>query len=133
ALRAEQVMNRAVRGIMGGMELLGLEPYYPGRDVITVGGKAIAWLSLAVEAGGAALFEAGVSLGRALDSLSALADRRDPGGTVPVTLWGAEEVTTLAAALGGAAPSPREVGLAIAEGYRRRLALEPVMQELEPP
>ena len=130
ALRAEQVMNRAVRGIMGGMELLGLEPYYPGRDVITVGGKAIAWLSLAVEAGGATLVEAGVSLTRALDVLPALADRRDPEGTVPVTLWVADDVTTLASALGGRLPAPRDVGLAIAEGYRRRLQLEPVMEEL---
>jgi hypothetical protein len=130
ALRAEQVLNRAVRGIMGGMELLGLEPYYPGRDVIMVGGKAIAWLSLAVEASGATLIEAGVSLGRALDVLPALADRVDPQGVVPVTLWGAEDVTTLAAALGGTAPVAREVALAIAEGYRRRMHLEPVMEDL---
>jgi hypothetical protein len=130
ALRAEQVMNRAVRGIMGGMELLGLEAYYPGRDMITVGGKAIAWLSLAVEAGGGTLVEAGVSLTRGLDVLPALADRCDPDGAVPVTMWAADDVTTLASALGGRTPAPREVALAIAEGYRRRLQLEPVMEQL---
>ena len=129
ALRPEQALNRAVRGIMGGLEMLGLEPYYPGRDVITVGGKAIGWLSLAVEGGGATLVEAGICLARGLDVLPQLADRLDPHGEIPVTFWRAEETVTLSSALQSGALEVRELGLAIAEGYRRRLQMEPVMTD----
>ncbi|HWP64594.1 MAG TPA: hypothetical protein VNO26_01620 [Candidatus Limnocylindria bacterium] len=131
ALRPEQVLNRAVRGIMGGLETLGLEPYYPGRDLVTVGSKPIGWISLAVEAGGGTLVEAGIAVGRGFDVLPGLADRLDPGGAVPVTLWHADDVTTVAASRPGSAPTAGEVALAIVEGYRRRLGFELAAAQLD--
>jgi hypothetical protein len=61
ALRPEQALNRCVRGLLDGCRALGLDVFYPGRDVVTADGAAIAWISL-VEEEGAALFEAGLSL-----------------------------------------------------------------------
>jgi lipoate-protein ligase A len=124
ALRAEQAMNRAVRGILGGLELLGVDAHYPGRDLVTAGGKPIGWLSLAVEDDGATLFEAGISLARDLALLPRLADRIDPGGVVPVTMWLPDDVTSVARVRGGGAPSLAEAAEALVEGFRRRLALE---------
>jgi hypothetical protein len=124
ALRAEQVLNRGVRGLLGGLELLGLEPYYPGRDLVTVGGRPIAWLSLAVEENGATLIEAGVSIERDLARLAPLADRLDPTGLAPVRPWQADEVTSVARERKGAVPTDAEVAAAIVEGYRRRLGWE---------
>jgi lipoate-protein ligase A len=128
ALGAEQVLNRAVRGVMGGLELLGVEPYYPGRDLVTVGGKPIAWISLAVEDDGATLVEAGVSVARDFSLLAPLADRVDPDGLVPVTLWQPDDVTSVARLQGGRAASAA-VAAAIVEGYRRRLGWEIVADE----
>jgi lipoate-protein ligase A len=119
ALTGEQVLNRAVRGVLGGLELLGIDPTYPGRDLVTVRGKAIAWISLAVEEGGATLVEASVAVERDLALLGPLADRIDPAGAVPVRLWQDDEVTSVARE--GGATSGREVAAAIVEGYRRRL------------
>jgi hypothetical protein len=127
ALRGEQVLNRAVRGILGGLEALGLDPVYPGRDLVTVRGKPIAWISLTVEEGGATLFEAGVSVGRDLSLLAPLADRIDPSGLVPVTLWQADDVTSVARELRGSTAGFQEVALAIVEGYRRRFGWETEM------
>jgi len=133
ALRAEQTMNRAVRGILGGLELLGVDAHYPGRDLVTAGGKPIGWLSLAVEDDGAALFEAGVSLGRDLAVLSGLADRVDPTGVVPTTMWLPDDVTSVARVRGGVPPSFAEAASALLEGFQRRLGVRVVRDtDLEP-
>jgi lipoate-protein ligase A len=121
ALRAEQVLNRAVRGVLGGLELLGLEAYYPGRDLVTVGGKPIGWIALTVEAGGATLVEGGLAVERDFAVLASLADRLDPTGLAAVTLWQADDVTSVARECDGAAPAGPAVMAAIVEGYRRRL------------
>jgi lipoate-protein ligase A len=119
ALRAEQVLNRAVRGVMAGLELLGVEPYYPGRDLLTVGGRPIGWISLAVEDDGATLVEAGVAVSRDLSALPHLADWFDPTGAAPVACWQADQVTSVGRERGGA-PAWHDVAEAIVEGYRRR-------------
>ena len=38
ALRPEQVLNRCVRALLGGLRGLGVDAFYPGRDRISVGG-----------------------------------------------------------------------------------------------
>lgn len=119
ALRPEQVLNRAVRGVMAGLELLGLEPYYPGRDLLTVGGKPIGWLSLAVEGDGATLIEGGVAVSRDLSALPHFADVLDPSGAAPVECWQPDQVTSIGRERGGASDW-HDVAEAIVEGYRRR-------------
>src|SRR5262249_43943175 len=44
ALAPEQVLNRAVRGVLGGLEAGGLPALYPGRDLLTVAGRPLAVL-----------------------------------------------------------------------------------------
>jgi lipoate-protein ligase A len=124
ALSAEQVLNRAVRGILGGLEVLGIAAYYPGRDLVTVGGKPIGWLSLAVEEGGVTVVEAGLAIERDLALLPMLADRLDPGGVVPVTLWLPDAVTSLARERRGPVPGVADIAGAVSEGFRRRLGCE---------
>jgi lipoate-protein ligase A len=128
ALRADQAMNRAVRGVLGALALLGVDAHYPGRDLVTAGGKPIGWLSLAVEDDGATLFEAGIALGRDLALLPRLADRVDAGGVVPVTMWLPDGVTSVARVRGGASPSVAETAAALEEGFRRRLGCEIVRE-----
>jgi lipoate-protein ligase A len=132
ALRAEQTLNRAVRGLLEALKLLGLDAYYPGRDLVTVGGKPIAWLSLAVEDEGATLVEGALAVDRDLSLLPELADRADPAGIVPVTLWLPDVVTSLARELGDRTVPVREVASALLQGFRRRLGLG-VVEDDPPP
>lgn len=89
ALRPEQAMNRCVRGVLDACRALGVDPFYPGRDVVTAAGAPIAWLSIGEEASGAALFEAGlgpttVPAARSEDGVAAILDayRRRPWSRV---------------------------------------------------
>lgn len=100
ALSAEQVLNRCVRGLLDGLRRLGIEPFYPGRDLVTVGGQAIAVIGLEVMSDGATLFEAVLAMDRDLTVLPTWLDRADPEGVVAAHMWTAGEVTCVGARTG---------------------------------
>ena len=52
-LAPERVLNRAVRGLLGALEALGVAANYPGRDVVTCGGRPLAALAFDVDPDGA--------------------------------------------------------------------------------
>jgi hypothetical protein len=116
ALAPEQVLNRCVRGIMAGCRAMGTELFYPGRDLLTVAGRACAVVSFTVEPDGSTLFEAVLALERDFSVLPMLLDRADPAGLVRADMWQAGQVAALAAAF-GRMPSIAEVGDRIAVGY----------------
>ncbi len=122
ALTPEQVMNRCVRGLLGALEANGVPALYPGRDLVTVARRPIAGLGLEVDARGATLFEAVVSVGRDQSVLPHLLDRADPAGVVPVTMTLPDDVTSVRA-LTGRVPSVAEVAAWLAEGFAKRLGV----------
>ena len=128
-----QVLNRAVRGLLGALESLGVAAYYPGRDVVTAGGRVLAALGFETADDGATLVEACVAVGRSFAEVSAFADRADPGGVVPVDLMLPEQATCVAEA-GGRVPDLDEITAALSLGYASRLGLEvATSQELRAP
>jgi len=133
ALRAEQVMNRAVRGVLEACARLGVEAYYPGRDLVTVAGRPVGWLSLTADDDGVTLFEAGLAVHADLSLLPRLLDRIDPDGVVPATLWLPEAVTSLSQEIGDGSLTDARVIDALVAGFAARLGLDVVAAgDLEP-
>ncbi len=116
ALAPEQVMNRCVRGILHGLRELGVPAFYPGRDLITAGGRALGVVSFEVTPDGVLLFEAVLAVNADLAMTPRLLDRVDPRGIIKTTMMAPGDVTTVSEAAGrvvGAA----ETGQRITSGY----------------
>lgn len=125
-LRPEQALNRAVRGLLATLEMLGIAPIYPGLDLVTAGGRALAQLGLAERPDGAALFQALLAWDDSFACTPALLDRADPEGRIPMSLGAAASFTTVLESAPGAARHA-DVGAfaeALAQGYRSALGVE---------
>lgn len=120
-LAPEQVLNRAVRGPMAALERLGVAVHYPGRDLLTVAGRPLAALGLAVEDDGATLVDVVLSGTRDAALLPALLDRADPTGVVRADLLLPDAVTSLARL--GRDVAPDDLAAAAARGYADRLGV----------
>jgi hypothetical protein len=84
ALRPEQVLNRAVRALLALLRGDGVDAFYPGRDLVTVGGRPLAHLSFTVMRDGAAVVEMHVAETVSFAGLPGLLDRFDPAGAAGV-------------------------------------------------
>lgn len=122
ALAPEQVMNRCVRGLLGGLESAGVPALYPGRDLVTSGRRPIAALGLEVDARGVTLFEAVVSVARDQSILPSLLDRVDAAGVIPSALVLPDDVTSVGATL-GREPGVEEVAAWLRRGFTTRLGV----------
>jgi len=89
ALRPEQVLNRALRPLLAALRAAtqadehrgaAVDAFYPGRDLITVGGRALAHASFTVARDGALLVQMQVGDRSGFDALPQLLERFDPGG-----------------------------------------------------
>jgi hypothetical protein len=129
ALAPEQVMNRCVRGLLAGLESAGVAAFYPGRDLVTVAGRTLGFVSFEVEANGALLFEAVLGNTGDFSLLPTLLDAADPRGIIPARLIGPDEATSLARERGRAAGVPEVAGW-IAAGYRARFGTTAVASSL---
>ena len=116
ALRAEQVMNRCVRGVLEAFRAHGIDAYYPGRDTITVGGRLLALLAMEVDDRDALLFETFVAFDADFTVLPRLLDRADPDGVITASVLGDDEVTSVAR-LRGAPMSLDELAAWMARGH----------------
>lgn len=123
ALAPEQVLNRAVRGLLGGLEAAGLPAIYPGRDLLTVAGRPLGVLGLEVGADGATLIEVLLSVERDQSLLPRLLDRADPACVVAAPMTLPDDVTSVTGAL-GRTPSFEELVARIRHGYETRLGVE---------
>lgn len=122
-LAPEQVLNRAVRGPMAALERLGIPVHYPGRDLLTVAGRPLAVLGLAVEDDGATLVDVVLSGTRDAALLPGLLDRADPTGVVRADMLLPDAVTSLARL--GCDVAPDDLAAAAARGYADRLGVTP--------
>jgi lipoate-protein ligase A len=130
ALAPDQVLNRVVRGVLGALQQLGVEPSYPGRDVVTVGGRPVADLAFTVMESGATLIEVVLAWERDQSVLPHLLERVDPGGVVRATLLLPGDATSLAVACGHA-PSAEELVTVLRRGYEQRLGVRMVDEALD--
>lgn len=94
-LRPDQVLNRALRPLLAALRGLGVEAYYPGRDLITAAGRILAHASFTVMRDGVALVEAQVAEGPAFPGLPALLDRLDPASVAGVDRAALGDATSL--------------------------------------
>jgi hypothetical protein len=115
-------MNRCVRGLLEGLQSLGVAAFYPGRDFITVEGRTLGLVSFEVEASGALLFEAVLASGRDFSILPQVLDAADPRGVVPTRMFGPDETTSLAREL-GRVPDTAKLAQSIAAGYSARFGI----------
>jgi hypothetical protein len=123
ALAPEQLLNRAVRGLLGGLEALGVSALYPGRDTITMARRTIGLLGLEIDARGATLIEACLDVERDQGTLPHLLEQVDPDGVVGAQMIAPDDATSLAREL-GRHPSFDEVAASIRRGYESRLGVE---------
>lgn len=129
----ERLLNRAVRGLLGALESLGIAAYYPGRDVVTVDGRTIAGLGIDVAHDGSVLVEAAVALGRSFATVTGFVDRADPSGVVPMDLMSDAQGTSVAETI-ARVPDLEAWTAALATGYARRLGFDVTMEgRMEPP
>jgi hypothetical protein len=121
ALRPEQVLNRCVRAVLSGLRSLGVEVFYPGRDRLTVAGRALGWVSLESDQRGATMFEALLAIDGDWSDSSARIGAVDPDGVLAVELIGSDQVTTLSDH--GARPPLDELAQCLADAYAQQFGL----------
>lgn len=132
ALAPEQVMNRCVRGLLGALEANGMPALYPGRDLVTVARRTIAGLGIEVDARGATVFEAVLSVGRDQALVPHLLDRADPAGIVPIAMTLPGDVASVRE-LTGRVPLVAEVAAWLRDGYASRLGAQVCSDASVPP
>ena len=119
-LKPDQVMNRYVRGLLAGLRELGLECFYPGRDVVTFERREIAMCTFETDASGAMLFEAAVAVNRGMEEVVQDLEHFDPAGQLPCAMYGPDAATKLVRELDRDVTFA-EVAGAIARGYSNLL------------
>jgi hypothetical protein len=131
ALAPEQILNRAVRGVLGGLDVAGVPALYPGRDLVTVARRPIAVLGLEVDPAGATLVDVVLAVARDQSQVPLMLDRADPAGVVTVPMTMPDDVTSLAREL-NRVPGFDEVAAWLRAGFAGRFGIE-VIDEEEPP
>jgi hypothetical protein len=122
ALAPEQVLNRAVRGVLGALEAGGIAAIYPGRDVITAGRRALAAVGFEIDGAGGTLVESVVAMERDQSLLPQLLDRADRDGVVGAQMALPDEVTSVARELGDG-PTLDTLVTWVRNGYETRLGV----------
>ena len=131
ALQPAQVLNRCVRGVLGGLRALGVEAFYPGRDRLTMARRTVGMVSLDVAASQATVFEAILAVENGWASHADRLSAADPTGVTATALLPADEVATLAEAV-PAVPSLDELVHVIASAFAAQFGLSPQPAEAVP-
>lgn len=126
ALAPYQVMNRYVRGVITTCKLAGIEPFYPGRDFLTVNRRVIGLISFEVDTSGALLFEAIIANHRDFSVLPQWLEQVDPRGVVKAEVLTPEGTTSLSREL-ATQLTTEEVAELLRRGYEQqfRVRCEP--------
>ena len=96
ALRPDQVLNRALRPLLAMLRSRGVDAFYPGRDLVTVGGRTLAHASFTVMRDGVVVVEMHVAESPAFADLAMLLDRFDPSAAAGVDRGALDGSTSLA-------------------------------------
>jgi len=103
-LAPEQVLNRALRPLLATLRGAGVDAFYPGRDLVTVGGRPLALASFTVLPDGVAVVSAAVATSMSLSDTAERLGRADPGGVITFDAEALDEAATLAQ-IGRGAPA----------------------------
>lgn len=122
ALAPHQVINRYVRGILAGCQLVGVPAFYPGRDVVTVDRRMLALVAFEVTREGAFLFEAILANQKDFSVLPAMLDVADPMGVIKAEILMADQTTCLTE-IAGKPLTTEEVAELLRRGYQQELGL----------
>lgn len=126
AIGPEKVINRYVRGVLGGLQKCGLRAYFFGRDFVSVDRKHAGYLSFEVAPGGATLFNALLSVEVSTGLAAQWNGYPGDGGNRPDP-----ELTTLVAEKAGALARD-ELEEAIVTAYARLQELDPRPRAMSP-
>ena len=80
SLKPEQILNRALRPLLAMLREDGVDAFYPGRDLVTAGGRTLAHASFTVMRDGVTAVEMHVAEGPAFRDLARLLALHDPSG-----------------------------------------------------
>jgi lipoate-protein ligase A len=119
-LKPDQVMNRYVRGLLAGLRDLGLECFYPGRDVVTIDRRELAMCTFETDASGAMLFECALAMNRGMEEVVHDLEHFDPAGQLPCAMYGPDVATKMVRELDRDVTFD-EVATALARGYSNLL------------
>jgi lipoate-protein ligase A len=111
-LGPEQVINRHVRGMLGGLRAMGIDCSYPGRDAITSKQREIAMCSFESDRSGVILFEAALAVTRGMTEFVRELDRIGDTAGITCPAYDSERATTVQREL-GRAPGFEEIAHAI--------------------
>lgn len=126
AIGSGKIINRYVRGILGGLQSLGFKAYYFGRDFLSVERKLAGYVSFEVAPSGATLFHVLIGVSRATALPSELDGYPGVGGNRP------DPPPTTLAAESSAAPDRATLERAIVDGYSRNQHIEVRERKLSP-
>jgi lipoate-protein ligase A len=96
ALRPEQVLNRALRPLLDVVRAAGLDAFYPGRDVVSVTGRTVAYASFCELVDGVVVVEQLLAMGSSFASLGGLLADFDPRGVAGADRSVFDSATSLA-------------------------------------
>ncbi len=122
ALRPEQVLNRALRPVLAALRAsapsgaasgAAVDAFYPGRDLITVGGRPLAHASFTVARDGTLLVQVQIADRSGFDVMPQLLARFDPGGVAAADMNAFQHATSFSALTGS---------MLINAGWESRLA-----------
>jgi hypothetical protein len=95
ALRPEQALNRCVRALLAALRGLGVDAFYPGRDLVAIDRRLLGVVGLECEASDVAVFEAVLALQGDWTLLSDWVEAVDPDGMLAAERLSADRVTSL--------------------------------------
>lgn len=126
-----QVPNRCARGLLAALRALGLDAFYPGRDLVTVNRKAIAMVSFETDERGALAFDGIVALDRDFSRLPEWIEEADPNGHLRGEAFSPQLATSLFAETGEHIPL-RVVSEELRQGFQDQFRVETEARELSP-
>ena len=95
-LRPDQVLNRGLRPMLDALRGLGVDVFYPGRDLVTARGRTLAHASFTVMRDGATLIEMHVAETTSFAELPSMLAALDPAGVAAADVASMEAAVSLA-------------------------------------
>lgn len=83
-LGPERILNRSLRPLLGVLRAAGVDAFYPGRDLVTVGGRTLACAAFTVLPDGLLLVEQVLAVEESLGALASRLAELDPDGVAAI-------------------------------------------------
>ena len=128
-IAAGQLLNRSVRGLLRGLESLGLQVVYPGRELITLARRALAHVAFDIGEAGRPLIQFHLALSSSLSEAASGLALLGGDAEGRADLLDGEACTSLEEAL-GEAPEMELLAEALARGFAQHVGAAVAIKEL---